>query len=381
MNSTKPIFTECNSYGKEDVTEALKRILSDSGLLDFVKPGMKIGIKLNLCAARKPEAAATTHPVPVAELTKMIKELGAEVVIGDSPGEPFTRPVLSHIYNVCGLKICEEAGAELNYDTDFTNTDAGGVILHEFAYCDWLTKCDAIINFCKLKSHGLMGMTAAVKNLYGVIPGTIKSEYHFLHRDPGDFSNMLVDINEFVRPVLHIVDAVEVMEGNGPTQGTPRHLGLMMAGKDQYEIDRLCAYILGVSENEIPYLGCAKKRGLLAEKPDTAYLERAKKYIFSDFTRSGATSSWFLYDPKDPPIKALLKKALYVILRSKPVVTEGCTACGHCIKGCPANAIVIKKGHAHIKRSKCVRCFCCQEFCPTGAMKVKRSAIARMVEH
>ena len=72
MNSTKPIFTECNSYGKEDVTEALKRILSDSGLLDFVKPGMKIGIKLNLCAARKPEAAATTHPVPVAELTKML---------------------------------------------------------------------------------------------------------------------------------------------------------------------------------------------------------------------------------------------------------------------------------------------------------------------
>ncbi|MBO7401930.1 MAG: DUF362 domain-containing protein [Lachnospiraceae bacterium] len=376
-----PVLAECGSYDSEAVGNALKRALIDTGALDFVKPGMKIAIKLNLCAAKKPETAATTHPVPVTELVKLLRERGACVIVGDSPGEPFTKPQLTHTYNTCGLKMCEEAGAELNFDTGFSEVDGGGVTLHSFAYCDWLAKCDCIINFCKLKAHGLMGMTAAAKNLYGVIPGTIKSEYHFLHRDPADFANMLVDINEFVKPVLHIVDAVEVMEGNGPTQGTPRHLGLIIAGKNQYEIDRLCATILGLSENEIPYLTAAKKRGLLSQAGTDAYRETAKPYVFEEFTRSGATSSWFINDPKDPLVKKILKKGLYVLLRSKPVVTDSCTACGHCVKGCPADAITIKNGKAYIKRSKCVRCFCCQEFCPTGAMRVKRSAIARLVEH
>jgi len=380
MDNT-PLLVECESYNETTVKDALTRALVKTGALDFVRPGMKIALKLNLCAAKKPEAAATTHPVPVAELTKLLTERGALVFIGDSSGEPFTKPQLSHTYNACGLKICEEAGATLNYNTDFSEVDGGGVTLHRFAYCDWLAQCDAIINFCKLKSHGLMGMTAAVKNLYGVIPGTIKSEYHFLHRDPGDFANMLVDINEFVKPVLTVIDAVEVMEGNGPTQGTSRHLGLILAGKNQYELDRMCASLLGLSEDEIPYLTAAKKRGLLSEGGTDDYKKETDPYAFEDFTRSGATSSWFSYDEKDPFIKKLMKKGLYVLFRSKPVVTEGCTACGHCVKGCPADAISIKNGKASIQRSKCVRCFCCQEFCPTGAMRVKRSAIARLVEH
>ena len=66
-------------------------------------------------------------------------------------------------------------------------------------------------------------------------------------------------------------------------------------------------------------------------------------------------------------------------MRSKPVPDDSCIACGHCVKGCPANAIEIVKGKARIDRKKCVRCFCCQEFCPTGAMKVKRSLAARII--
>ena len=223
-----------------------------------------------------------------------------------------------------------------------------------------------------------MGMTAAVKNLYGVIPGTMKSEYHFLHTDPLDFANMLVDLNEFVRPVLCLCDGVEIMEGNGPTQGTPRHLGLVLAGRDPYELDRLSASILTLKEDEIPYMTAAKQRGLFTSEGPEEYAAEAAKYAVSGFVRSGSTCSWFVPDPDDKLVKKILKKGLYILMRSKPVPDESCTGCGHCVRGCPAKAIELVDKKAKIDRRKCVRCFCCQEFCPTGAMKVKRSLVARL---
>ena len=375
----KPVLAQCPDYSPEHAAAAMEQVIENTIGLNWVKPGMRIGLKLNLCTARKPEAAATTHPVLVSTLARMLVERGADVVIGDSPGEPFTQTVLNFVYAQTGIKECEQTGAKLNMD--FRHGEVSfpeGVSVKRFEYCTWLSECDAIINFSKLKAHGLMGMTAAVKNLYGVIPGTVKSEYHFMHRDPADFANLLVDLNEYVRPVLCICDAVEIMEGNGPTQGTARHLGLLLAGASSYELDRLCAQILDVRESEIPYLMAAQNRGLLAEEADPAYARMAAPYRLKDFERSGATGSWFLPDPRDKLGKKILKKALYLVMRSRPEADKSCIACGHCVKGCPANAIEIRKGIAVIDRKKCVRCFCCQEFCPAGAMKVKRSLVAKI---
>ena len=177
-----------------------------------------------------------------AELTRLLTERGAQVILGDSPGEPFTPVVLNRVYHTAGLSLCEEAGGVLNRDFDYEEVSfPEGHSVRSFMCCSWLLRCDAVINFSKLKSHGLMGMTAAVKNLYGIIPGTYKSEYHYLHPQPMDFADMLVDLNEYLRPALCLVDAVDVMEGNGPTQGTPRHLGVLLAGRSPYELDRLGA--------------------------------------------------------------------------------------------------------------------------------------------
>ena len=90
MPEPKLSIVPCGDYTPETVRAALLAALDAVGGLDWVKPGMRIGIKLNLCAARKPEQAATTHPVMAAELTRLLRERGAEVVLGDSPGEPFT---------------------------------------------------------------------------------------------------------------------------------------------------------------------------------------------------------------------------------------------------------------------------------------------------
>ena len=379
-NDKRTALAACEDYAPETVRAALEKVIAATGGLDWVKPGMRVGVKLNLCAARKPEQAATTHPVMAAELTRMLVERGAHVVLGDSPGEPFTAPVINRLYSVCGMEAAERAGGELNRDFGHhTAVFPEAVTIKSFEYCDWLRDCDEIISFCKLKSHGLMGMTAAVKNLYGCIPGTVKSEYHFRYPDPAAFVNMLVDLNEFVRPRLCLCDAAEIMEGNGPTQGTPRHMGLLLGGTDPYELDRLCAWLLGVREEEIPYLTAAKNRGLLDPAGAIPCAEDAGPYRLGDFQRSGASSSWFVIGPEDKAAKKLMKKALAMAMRSRPQLYEGCTGCGHCARLCPAHAITIKNKKAVIDRKKCVRCFCCQEFCPSGAMRVRRSLAARLL--
>ncbi len=375
-----PALAPCGDYDPAQVRAALETVIEAAGGLDWVKSGMRIGIKLNLCAAKKPEAAATTHPVPAAELTRMLTERGAEVILGDSPGGPFVAPLMHRLYDVSGLRLCEEAGGVLNEDFGYTEAEyPEGRSLRRFAYVDWLRSCDEVINFCKLKSHGMMGMTAAVKNLYGVIPGTHKSEYHFRHEDPMDFADMLVDLNEYVRPRLCLCDAVEIMEGNGPTMGTPRRLGLLLASRDTYRLDRLCAALLGVREREIPYLEAAKRRGLLLPEPEPEIAAMAAPYALTDFRRSGATASWFARSEEDRGLRRLMKRGMYVVFRSRPAPGRDCTGCGKCARDCPASAVTIRNGRARIDRKACIRCFCCQEFCPTGAMKVQRSPAAKLV--
>ena len=88
------------------------------------------------------------------------------------------------IYAASGMEAVEETGAQLNHD--FSQREAvfpEGKTLHTFQYTAWLDWADAVINVCKLKTHGMMGMSCAAKNLFGVVPGTLKPEYHF--RIPG----------------------------------------------------------------------------------------------------------------------------------------------------------------------------------------------------
>ena len=137
--SKRPVITECPAYESASVREALTEAIDMTGGLDWVKPWIKIGVKLNLCAPRKPEHAATTHPVMAAELTKLLAERGAKVVLGDSPGEPFTPAILKHVYNVTGMKLCEEAGGRLN--DDFSHNEVSfpeGKSVRTFEYCSWL---------------------------------------------------------------------------------------------------------------------------------------------------------------------------------------------------------------------------------------------------
>ena len=374
----------CASYAYGEVREALETALQATDALSFVKAGMRIALKVNLVSFLPPDKAATTHPTVVQVLCDLLTERGATVVIGDSPGGVYTTAFVNHVYHAAGLSACEAVGAELNRDLGVVDTRfPEAYVLKSFTYTAWLDACDAVIDFCKLKSHGMMGMSAAAKNLFGVIPGTMKPEYHFRFPDMRDFARMLVDINDYFaeKVKLTLVDAVEGMEGNGPTKGTPRHIGVLLASASPHTADAICARLIGLSEDAVPTLQAARERGLLPDEvtlitvgaPDGK--ETVSDFAVPDFEHV-AVRRGHLFTSKGK----LVSKVLERLLDSRPKLKEGeCVGCAKCANICPAKAITMKDKKAVIDRDKCIRCFCCQEFCPTGAMKVKRTWIARVL--
>ena len=370
-------IVRCADYGEETCERALREVLVPFGGLDWVRPGMRVVIKANLVSAMKPEKAATTHPALLAALTRMLRERGANVVIGDSPGGTFAAPHLNAVYRVCGLSEAETVGAELN--RDFSQKEADLPEAHtakHITYTGYLDGADAIISFCKLKSHGMLSLSAATKNLFGAIPGIIKPEYHYRYPDPMDFADMLIDLNEFFRPKLYLVDAVQTMEGNGPTAGTPKYMGALLAGTNPHKIDLLCAKLIGLEAKNVPTLRAAQERGLTpASAEELEVSGNAEEFVCKDFVtvQKGTGTDFGAQKGK------LLGAAAKTVLRARPKLKRSrCVGCGVCRDTCPAHAIVIEKGKAKIDRRACIRCFCCQEFCPKGAMRVHRTWVARI---
>jgi ferredoxin len=226
----------------------------------------------------------------------------------------------------------------------------------------------------------MMGMSCAAKNLFGTIPGIIKPEYHFRFPKYEDFADMIVDLDEYFHPVLSIADAVVGMEGNGPTAGTPKEIGCLIASRSPHTLDLAAAKILGFEKEELPILMAAYNRGLV---PDSAEMLTVcgdlDSLVLGDFERVVERRSLQFSGDGKSPVKNIFGKIAGWVLKTRPVLKKDmCVGCGVCRDVCPAKAIVIKDKKPKIDRPKCIRCFCCQEFCPKSAMKVHRNPLASL---
>lgn len=376
MENYDVAVVRCKTYDVEAVKPALEEAVNAVKGLDFVKPGMKIIIKPNLVSFKKPDAAATTHPALLEALVEMLLARGADVTIGDSPGGPHSLPLLNRVYAATGMDRLEKLGAKLNRNMNEKTVDfPEGKVLKNFTYTEYLDEADAIIDFCKLKSHGMLGMSAAVKNLFGTIPGLKKPEVHYKFQNDAEFADMLVDLNEYFKPRLAICDAVVGMEGNGPTAGTPRQIGAIIASKSTYYADVVGAELIGMNIDGLPTLQAAYERGFAP-----ASSKNLRVY--------GDIRALTVDDFKAPPVRGLsfMRKGnvLHFIskaaLEHKPTLKKRfCVGCGECARMCPAKAIEMKNKKPHINREKCIRCFCCQEFCPCAAMVAHRPLAAKVL--
>lgn len=378
------------------VPEELARLSEEKGR----EP--KIVLKVNLITGRKPADCATTHPAVVRAVCLALRSFGArDITIADSPGGPFTPEALNHIYRVCGLTEIEEEGlAKLNRDVAWDTVFTPEVFTaRNFTRIRVVKEADYLINLPKLKTHAMMKFTCGIKNLFGTIPGLQKPEMHYRFPNTEAFAHMLVELCDSVHPAVTLIDAVDGMEGNGPTGGTVRHLGLLFASRDVFTQDLAAAAAAGLDPMSVPILSDAVKSG--RAKPEEMELweldQKEESFFPASFlspafpAAAGKTEEGRELAPLEMPFVLpdaqevtfvgylpgfLRKPALTLASRlfhPVPKVDHAkCVGCGKCAESCPQHLIEIRDKKAHFTSKGCISCFCCQEMCPAKAIEVKR---------
>lgn len=370
-------IVRCDNYDQDALNAAVERHFAALNVEALLRPDMRVVIKPNLVGARRPEAAATTHPNLVRAVAVWLHARGVQsVVICDSPGGLYAVAPLQNIYAVTGMKALSDV-AELNADVSFqTVRTKGGGAIPSFNIVTPIATADLVINIAKLKTHSMTLLSAGVKNLFGCVPGLQKPELHYRHPDIEDFSNMLVELARTVSPALTLIDAIDGMEGDGPTGGTVRHLGLTLAARDLFTQDWFACSLIGIEPERVAMLRRAKALGLIDERVEIAGDEPI--YAEPPFKQPRATGVDFtgrLPEPLKKPLRAVLGR----LLKPYPKLdVKKCVGCGKCAESCPPKIIVIADRRAHFTRRGCISCFCCQEMCPAKAIGVKRS-LSRLI--
>ncbi|UWD47692.1 DUF362 domain-containing protein [Clostridioides difficile] len=374
----------CRNYEYENVRFSVEKILDDiGGLNKFVKEGSKVLVKPNLLMKKKPEEATTTHPMVVRVVCEKLLELNCDIVVADSPGGPYNQGSLKSIYKTSGIEeVANDLGVKLNYDVSDVKIHSEKA--HALKYMDIIKPvidADYVINLCKLKTHVMATFTGGTKNLYGCIAGLKKAEIHYRFPTEELFcENVLLDICDYVNPTLTIMDGVVGMEGDGPSAGNPKEIGVLLASQSPYAIDVAACKIIDLLPNKVATIRGAIKREYIKEDFSDIVIvgDDIEGLIIKDYKVPNVSKDLRLFSVKLPKF---LNEPISKLITPKPVVRfKDCIKCGKCKEACPANTIEMGNKGALIDLNKCIRCYCCHELCPKKAIDVKRNFVFKYVK-
>ncbi len=369
----------CENYEPDNVKSAIERGISLlGGMRHFFQSGESILLKPNLLSGRPVEKAVTTHPAVFKAAAELGLDFGLKITYGDSPafGNPLT------VAHRAGLAAVAEK-LHLKFD-DFENSiltsfPAGNLVKH-FPIAKGVRSADGLISLPKLKTHGLTRMTGAVKNQFGCIPGLTKSEYHIKFPDADHFSQMLVDLTLCLKPRLYIMDAIIAMEGNGPGNGDPVQMSVLLISSDPVAMDTVACELFEVPADTVPTNKWGTIFGLGNSNFEQIKLvgDSIEAFYQPDFkVERGSLST------KHQRISKIFKNQVL----AKPVIQESrCTKCGSCVKVCPTTPKAVDFLNGDKNRppihnyTTCIRCYCCQEVCPENAITLERPMLGRIFQ-
>lgn len=369
---------KCKDYSDhEAVYHSLKVLLNHlGGIESFVKRWEKVLIKPNLLAGDPPDKAVTTHPSIIAGMVRLVKKAGGVPFIGDSPN-------IGRYESVCNrtgmAEVAEKYGATLvRLSTRADIAMPNAVLMNRLVVAREALDADAIISVPKLKTHTYTTFTGAVKNMFGVVPGVFKSDYHLRLPGVDDFAKMLLDVYAAVPARLHVMDAVWGMEGQkGPRAGRPKHLGLLIAGTDGIAVDTVASRIVGIEPHSVPTtrIGHTEGKGVGKLEQIEVVGELLEDVRVTDF--EGAKRTVGIADRLPPFLFRFLRN----YLSNKPRINpRACKMCMTCFKACPPQAIHRRRRNTGlvIDYNKCIRCYCCLESCPHDAVEIKEGFLRKL---
>jgi uncharacterized protein (DUF362 family) len=228
------------------------------GMRRFIARGDIVVVKPNIGWDRTPEQAANTNPAVVAEVVRQCWNAGAKrVIVTDvscnDPRRCFQRSGIA--------AAAQHEGAEiiLPDPAGFQDVDLQGEVLRNWPVFAPFLNADKIINIPIAKHHSLTGTTLGMKNWYGILGGPRHQLHQKIHES-------LLDLADFMRPTLTIIDCYRVLIRNGPTGGNLEDVVLkksLVAGTDPVALDAYVAKAFwNLDAAALPYLQMAARRGL-----------------------------------------------------------------------------------------------------------------------
>ncbi len=371
--ASKVSLVRCQSYDDKEVYIAVKQALDLlGGIAAFIKPGQKVLLKPNMLGTYPPEKGVTTHPSILSAVIKLVRDCGGLPFVGDSPG--FDDAEKS--FALCGYKkVCEENNIPyVIFAIPQEVKIPDGIRFKSLKIAKEALDADIIINLPKLKTHHLTGITCAVKNMFGCIPGLMKSEYHLKIPGQEDFCLLLLDLLQAVKPTLTVVDAVVAMQGEGgPVGGELINLNLISASNDPIALDRVICQVIGEDPMKITTNKIAMDHAI-SPKEIEILGEKVENVACKDFKK-------ILMLPKGTfPGPLVIQNYLSKILSEKPTLIESkCIHCKICQKVCQSKAISFPINIPIYNYDKCIKCFCCLEMCPEKAIVAKRDKIGQLL--
>lgn len=382
---TEPIVAvqACDSYDRDAVAASVRACFNAiGGLESFVRPGNRVFCKVNLLISpARPDHAITTHPEVVRAVIHEVRRVGAVPLVSDNPALQISKTMLRRAGILPVLEEEKVEAPDLSETVEIANP--GGRAFKSFRVSKAIADADVLLNLPKVKTHVLTYLTGAVKNLFGLIPGTAKARWHFQAPTPELFASCICDLYGAVqhhfqgeRRMLHLCDGIRAMEGEGAgAAGTPRQLGALLASADAVALDRVACALVGLDHGRNVIVLEAARRGM--GEGDLSRIQWV-----------GAPAEHWSGVHFRPPTGSKGEAALSRRLITSPWLKnrildrplldhEKCSACQKCKQICPANAIAVagEPAKPRFSLSQCIRCYCCAEVCPEGAIRKSHAPV------
>ena len=236
----------------EGIKSAVSRSIELVGGLDL-KEDEHVIIKPNICNAKNPDGMVITDFRILKAVIDLVKEKTDRITVVES----------DNISDTADNRLKEAGLLELlkEWNVNFLNLSNDETEIHPIAgkklrLPRTVLDADYFINIPKIKTEGHVSVTLSIKNLFGIPARRKKSS---LHRKLND---ILPYLAKTIRNDLIIVDGIVAMEGNGPLIGTPKQMGVILAGKNTLAVDAVCSRLMGYDPYQVKYLANTAKLGV-----------------------------------------------------------------------------------------------------------------------
>lgn len=277
MNRDPAVFVARGQRYDGPLEQTIHDGLLSTGFEPETIRGRRVLLKPNMVEPVRTAPHMTTDPAMVLATAEVFRRWGAEVVVGEAPGHlRDSELALEESRLGEALSAARLPFADLNYEECRWAANPTRLSSLPGLYIPRsVLEADLVVSMPKLKTHHWMGITASLKNMYGVLPGIIYGwPKNVLHH--AGIPQTVIDINASLPPTIAVVDGILCMEGDGPIMGSPKPMGLVVVGTNPTAVDATCARIMGLEPARVSYLALAA--GLLGPLEDAQIRQRGERW-------------------------------------------------------------------------------------------------------